>query len=245
MNPLDRKVDEYVAALANARDGFLRVHAALVAAHPGWEAGKDARLNLVAKPVNLILTAIANMRVTQHAVAHPQFWQQTIAPELNTEATIAGPLFELQTFYRFGFFQFLMASVEHGLRAIQRTVVDGVDKQADQPFWKVYTTLFRAALPLEAANRHINLFAFLAVLRNTIHNNGVYYPLKHENATFMVGGKTYEFRDGEIVRVFGWEYFIEWLDYVREALEDLLNAPAVAAPREIPDIATFPIPITV
>lgn len=137
---------------------------------------------------------------------------------------MAGPQFELQTFYRFGFFVFLMSGLEHGLRAIQPPVVKGAAGQSDDKFWKIYTSLFRAALMPERADKHINLFAFLSTLRNTIHNNAVYYPEHHKDHTYVVGERTHEFKDGKIVDVFGWDYYAEWLGHVHEALGDSLKS---------------------
>lgn len=242
MSALDDTVQRYVTGLAIERDKWLALRSELGKDHPGWADGRDARLNLVAKPANLIFSAIVDLRVTQHAVAHPAFWAKAIAPELNSEALIAAPLFELQTFYRFGFFQFMMSSIEHGLRAIQPIVVHGTEGQADQPHWKIYTSLFKAALPHEKAEQHTRLFGFLSALRNTIHNNGVYYPVSHSDATYTIGERTYTLKDGERVDYFGWEYFIEWLPYIHAALADLLRAPVVVSPNEIADIAMFAIP---
>lgn len=238
----DDIVQSYIAGLARARDSFLALREELLTAHPDWQDGKDARLNVLVKTVNLIVSAIVNLRLTQYYAVNPLFWSTAIAPHLNTPELIAPQLFELQTFYRFGFFQFLTSAVEHGLRAIQPLVVDGVDSQSDQAYWKIYTSVFRKSLKPDAAARHINLLAFLSALRNTIHNNGFYYPLKHENADFRVGDKRYIMRDGERVDFLSWENMIDWLPLIRDALSDLLHAPSVAQQRYISDLASFPFP---
>lgn len=242
MPTVDEVTQSYVTGLAVARDGFLDLRRELGQAHPDWRDGEDARLNLVGKPANLIMSAIVNLRLTQHAAVHPQFWRTCVAPELNTEAIIAAPLFELGTFYRFGFFQFLMSSIEHGMRAIQPIVVEGLDTQADQAYWKIYTSLFKAALAPEVAARHGNLFAFLSALRNTIHNNGVYYPQKHADAAYDIGGKNYTLVNGKRLDLFGWEHFVEWLPLIQGALRDLLRAKRVVSPPHISDLASFASP---
>lgn len=136
----------------------------------------------------------------------------------------------------------LVSSLEHGTRAIQPLVVQGVDTQADQAFWKIYTSLFKAALPLHTAQRHISLFAFLSALRNTIHNNGVYYPLNHCDTEFTIGGTVYRLVNGQRVELFAWEHLILWLPLIREAMTDLLNSVAVVTYDHISDVASFPIP---
>lgn len=231
----------YLASLVGERDAFLALHGELQESHAAWVPGKDARLGLVAKPVNLIFTACVNIRLTQRVIAFPQWWAANVEGSLNNEEAIKGPMFDLQTFYRFGFFQFLASNIEHGLRAIQPRVVDGSEGQADEAYWKVYTTLFRAALAPEVALGHINLFAFLSTLRNTIHNNGVYYPPNHQDASFEIGGRTYIFRDGQTVDAFGWDHMIAYLPHIRAALADLLRSPKVATVPEILDFAYTPL----
>lgn len=88
------------------------------------------------------------------------------------------------------------------------------------------------------AEVHTHLFDFLRLLRNTIHNNGVYYPVNRKDAAFAIQGRDYILECGKRVDVFGWEYFIEWLDPIREALADVTSAPAVVAPDQISDIAS-------
>ncbi len=229
--------EEYIAGLIRARASFIALHQNIAVAHPEWVSSQDARTNLLAKPVNLILIAIVNLRVLQDVVSSIDFWRWRVDPLLNTPETIRPPSFEQGTFYRFGFIQFMLSNIEHGFRAIYARVVSDTDEPAHQAFAHVYSGLFRAVLTEDQAEAHTKLFDFLRLLRNTIHNNGVYYPVNKRDARFTIHGREYVLEFGKRVDVFGWEYFIEWLDPIRDALADVIDAPAVIKVDHISDIA--------
>ena len=235
------EVEGFIVALFRERDAFVALHTELSTAHREWVPGKDARLSLVAKPINHILSACVNLRLTQQALAFPQWWAINVHPDINTEKAMEPAIADVLNFYRFGFFQFLCSNMEHGLRAIQPSVVKGVDSQADTKYWKVYTTLFQAALREDLAEQHINVFAFLATLRNTIHNNGVHSPPDHKDAVFVIGNREYHFRDGCVVEAFGWNHIISYLPHIREALTDLMRSPLVSLVPRISDFASTPL----
>src|SRR5947207_1686286 len=94
----DSLIEDYITGLALARDTFLRLRAQLGRAHPHWRDGDDARLNLVGKPSNLLLSAIINLRLTKHNLHKVEFWRSCIAAEFNTPEFIIAPLYELSTF---------------------------------------------------------------------------------------------------------------------------------------------------
>lgn len=64
----DADIETYVTGLALARDRFLQLRAQLGRDHPNWREGEDARLNIVGKPSNLLLSAIINLRLTRHSL---------------------------------------------------------------------------------------------------------------------------------------------------------------------------------
>jgi hypothetical protein len=65
----------------------------------------------------------------------------------------------------------------------------------------------------------------------------VYHPASGRDASFSIRGKTYSLIVDQRVEYFGWEYVLEWLGPIREALADLLSAPSVATIEYISDIA--------
>jgi hypothetical protein len=236
--PDQEAAERFIAQLTLERAAFLALHQRVVGAHPEWPKQHDARSNLLAKPVNLILTAIVNLRLTQQYLPHVAFWRQHISPEFDSAESIGGSYFEQNTFYRFGFFLFLLSNIEHGFRAIQPRIVKGTDIHSQQPFEQVYRSLFNALLPSERAVEVATLYDLLRTMRNTVHNNGVYSPHNQKDVSFNVAGQAYDFRVNRRVEYFGWEFFIRWLGPIRESLASLIDAPEVVAIPTIADIAS-------
>lgn len=229
-----------LADLERERAAFLALHSRVAAAHPDWVSKNDARTNLLAKPINHVLMAIVNVQIVQRVLVYVDFWRTNVSPDLNTPELIGPPYFEQNTFYRFGFFLFLLSNIEHGFRAIQPKVVRGIDEHSDQPFAQVYSTLFRAVLTPALAAEHGNTFDLLRTLRNTVHNNGVFSPNIRKDAEFTVAGTKYSFVVGKRADYFGWEHFIGWLPPIRSALTDVTDAPLVASVQHISDVASHP-----
>jgi hypothetical protein len=238
--PDQEAAERFIALLDRERAAFLALHRRVIAEHPEWLQQHDARSNLLAKPVNLILIAIVNMRLTRQFLPHVEFWRSQVSPTLDSAESIGAPYFEQNTFYRFGFFLFLLSNIEHGLRAIQPRIVKGIDVHSQKPFEQVYRSLFNAVLAPARATELGTLYDLLRTMRNTLHNNGVYSPHNQKDVAFSVAGQAYEFRVNRRVEYFGWEYFIRWLGPIREGLADLIDAPAVLAVPVISDIASHP-----
>ncbi len=57
---------EYLQSFAVERELFLVLHQRVCAEHPEWVTNGDARSNILAKPVNLILTALANLHLLEN-----------------------------------------------------------------------------------------------------------------------------------------------------------------------------------
>jgi hypothetical protein len=236
--PDQEAAERFIGQLDRERAAFLELHQRVAAAHPEWLREHDARTNLLAKPVNIILIAVVNMRLTQRFLPYVDFWRSHISPAYDSPSAIDQPYFEQNTFYRFGFFIFLLSNIEHGFRAIQPRVVKGVDSHSQQPFEQVYKSLFDAVLPAAKATELTTLYDLLRTMRNTVHNNGVYSPRSQKDATYDVAGRVYEFRLNRRVEYFGWEFFIAWLDPIRRSLAEVVDAPAVTAITSISDIAS-------
>lgn len=236
--PDQEAAERFIAQLDGERAAFIQLHQRVVAAHSDWLQQQDARSNLLAKPVNIILIAIVNMRLTQHFLPYVDFWRTYISPAYNGASAIDQPYFEQNTFYRFGFFLFMLSNIEHGFRAIQPRVVRGADVHSQQPFDQVYRSLFSAVLSPARATELTTLYDLLRTMRNTVHNNGVYSPHNQKDAVFEVDGKRYEFKLNRRVEYFGWEYFIGWLDPIRRSLAEVVDSPTVSTIPAIADIAS-------
>jgi len=238
MTPDEKRAffDKYVGAFASEREKFLALHTQLAQLHPEWIGQQDARTNLVAKPVNFLLTTIVNLRLLQHTVGDMQFWTVAVNATMDEPKNVEAAAFELITFYRVATLVFLFSAVEHGIRAILRGVSPTAPTEG--AYYGVYMRLLKQDAQVAQADDHVNLLDFLRTLRNTIHNNGVYLPVNGKDRDFTIGGKKYEFRVGKRAEFFGWDTLLDILDPLRKLMRDLLEAPEVACLSSIEDVAS-------
>lgn len=228
--------DDQVRAFSAERGQFVALHSRVAKAHPDWAPRNDARICLLGKQVNFLFTTIVNLRLLQHAVDDMRFWSLAISRELDRPDKVAPAVFELITFYRVATLVFVFSAVEHGMRAMLRTIRPSA--QADGPFYSVYIAILRSDCTVAHSRDHINLLDFLRTLRNTIHNNGVFLPTNGKNVDFTIAGRTYQFRVGRQADFFGWDTLLHILPPLRTLLSDLMDAPEIEAISFVEDVAT-------
>ena len=239
MQPINQELEifnRYLHLFKIEREQFFALHRQMVTNHPEWIRNNDARTNLLAKPVNFLLTALANFHLYRYAMHDIRFWEMTIGlnPVPPHEAEAAG--FELMTFYRVATFTFLFSSIEHGCRAILRTI--DPTAHSEGAFKTVSDHLFTRAATVTNASKHIQLLDFMRIMRNTIHNNGVFLPVNGRDIEFVIDSHTYNFISGKRAEFFGWDTTLQILPPIRLLLVDLINAPEVLSCPMIEDIAS-------
>lgn len=81
------------------------------------------------------------------------------------------------------------------------------------------------------------LLKLLQLSRNTIHNNGVFYPQKQTDDAVTYNGKTYEFKHAKPISFINWHFLIDHIDDVRELFTVVISNPIIIGIQdEIPDM---------
>ena len=82
----------------------------------------------------------------------------------------------------------------------------------------------------------MDLLDLLRLVRNTIHNNGVYFAPDGQDAVVTYKGITYHFYHGKAVDFASWDLLLEIADAVRQLLLDVIADQAVSGvPGQIAD----------
>lgn len=137
---------------------------------------------------------------------------------------------ELDVLVRFAAIQGMLSAYEADIRGIVR----GIDRTAcgggNAAFQSVVSWLLARC---DAANL-VSLTELFRLLRNTIHNNGVYQPSNGGDEAITVDGVTYEFRVGAPVDFVGWTFVVSAGQRLVRLLRTVANDPFVAAVSSIP-----------
>lgn len=129
---------------------------------------------------------------------------------------------EFANFTKVGFMHALFSSLESSLRLFLRALDPAACNGGMAEFKSIYDCLFRsklAAAPMDGTQ----LLDPLRLVRNTIHNNGVYFNRRGGNVTSNWQGGTYEFKQGAPVDFVTWEFLIQVSDSLMTLLREIVN----------------------
>ncbi|MFP5380459.1 MAG: hypothetical protein ACLGHP_12080, partial [Vicinamibacteria bacterium] len=129
--------------------------------------------------------------------------------------------------------QMTFSMLETTFRALLRTLDPQACSRGTAPFDGVAKCLLKTHLdqPPDA----LALVDLLREVRNTVHNNGIYFHRDWQDKAVQFRGVTYNFQIGKSVDFVGGPFLVERLDDVRELLWAVVTHPNVIGIPTIPD----------
>jgi hypothetical protein len=82
---------------------------------------------------------------------------------------------------------------------------------------------------------HENLLDLLRLIRNTIHNNGVYFHRSGNNESVDYKGNIYNFNIGKPVDFVTWDFLFEVTDEVVDLIVDIVKSNELSTINQIID----------
>jgi len=181
----------------------------------------DARITAFSKLINVLNSLqIAFTFVSKHQL-HKQWWD-AIARALLPDADRQIYANEFVNFIKVGFVHAIFSSIESSLRLFLRALDPVACNGGMAEFKSIYDCLFSSKLAT-APTDGTQLLDLLRLVRNTIHNNGVYFSPRVSNVTLNWQGQTYEFRQGVPVDFVTWEFLIRVCDSLRALLRRVVE----------------------
>lgn len=197
--------------------------------YSSFDPRKDARITAFSKMINVFNSVqLALTFVSKHLL--DLNWWKAVATEEIPASDARIYVNEFMGFSKIGFVQFLFSTTESSLRLFLRALDPTACDGGMGSFKSVYECLFRSnlsACPPEG----IELLNLLRFVRNTIHNNGVYFHRNGQDATVTWRGTPYEFRQSAPVDFVTWGFLLEVSDATRALIYTVVtdaNLGAVA-----------------
>lgn len=198
----------------------------LIAAHPNWDSEKDARITSFSKFINVLnSTQLAFVFISRN-LPNNGWWQDISKEPVSTSDRLAYTR-EFQNFVKLGFVQFSFSSIESAFRIFLRAIDPGACSGGIASFKSIYECLLRSNLSSAPAGA-VELLDVLRHVRNTVHNNGVYFDRGGMNAQAIYKGVTYHFRHGQPVDFVHWGLLLTLTDDVRQLLVQVVSDKAIA-----------------
>jgi hypothetical protein len=196
----------------------------LAAAH-GWDVGKDARITAVGKFFNVVAGAELGIVITGDLLKDN--WWHEHAQDGTSPAQKQKVAFEFQGWIKVGFVTFINAAIESSFRNLLRALDPAVANGATAEWKSIYTALLkRVSVP---SHEPEDLLDLLRMIRNTIHNNGVYLSPKGTDLTVTYQGSRFQFTHGHAVQFASWQLLLQLAVDAFDLLLSVVESPEIVA----------------
>jgi len=221
---------DIISQIQQVRDSFYASKDRLIAAHISWDKDKDARVTLFHKCANVLNDVQLGLVFIQFHLTQ-QHWWKSIAKENIPDHDKKIYIDEFVMFMKIGFLQFVFSSIESSFRIFVKTVDPTACAGGTAEFKSIYAFLF-ARFGLQKWEPLLDL---LRCVRNTIHNNGVYFHRLGKNETVAYNGINYSFVIGMPVDFVDWAFLIGMMKDIDSMLWEVTNHPELIAAHSIID----------
>lgn len=195
---------------------------------------KDTRITAFSKMINVLNSVQLAMTFVSKHLLDLNWWKAIAREEIPvSDARIYAN--EFMGFSKIGFVQFLFSTTESSLRLFLRALDPTACDGGMGSFKSVYDCLFRSHLSARPPEG-IELLDLLRLVRNTIHNNGVYFHRNGQDATVTWRGTSYELKQSAPVDFVTWRFLLEVSDAARSLMYTVVtDANLRAVAHEITD----------
>ena len=187
---------------------------------------ENFRTTLISRPLNSIVLQILIFKVNHATIYNHDWWDKINVPVEGRK----GFTERFDMFYKhYGFIQFI-SIVESEFRVLVRKISPGLCNNGNASFISIYKKVF-SELKLTEYN---DLFDFVRLIRNTIHNNGIYLPERNTGDKKLIfKSKSYTFKYGKRINFFFPEFLAEIEEEIFECLFKIVDNKRIRNLKEI------------
>jgi hypothetical protein len=200
---------------------------ALLSRHPEWEVTEDARAATLNRMISVGNCAHLALALSGRYLTSPEWWITELGIS-HTEENRKAYTVEFVQFAKIGFLQSTFSCMESGLRIILREIDSTACNNATSAFKSVYDCLLKSKLSAEPPNA-VDLLDLYRNIRNTAHNNGVYFRRTGSDETVTYKGNHYEFRSGQALDFVDWDDVVYLTKDAASLVRIIMDDPVVAA----------------
>lgn len=220
------------STLRTVRDSALSRRQAHVQQHPNWNSETDARITTFTKLITGLNSTALALTFMSQSLLTAKWWEDSDdAPSYSPQSIRYA--WEFGIFAKVGCVQLVFSAVESGFRIVLRAIDPAACSGGTAEFKPVYDCLLCSKLASTPADG-IQLLDLLRVIRNSIHNNGVYFHRNQRAGEILYRGVRYEYQHGQAIEFATWSLLAELSAGVVELVDAVVADPIVTI---IPSIA--------
>ncbi len=202
----------------------------IISQFSSWNPINDARITIFSKCINVCNSAQLAFAFMHFNLTDNQWWKQIATREIPTN-DIQIYLKEYDMFTKIGFIQFSFASIESAFRLYVKTLDPTACSNGTAEFKSIYSYLLKR-LNLQS---HENILDLLRLVRNTIHNNGVYFHKNGNDEIVIYKGIVYHFNIGTAISFVTWDFVFEIIKDLEDVIVDVIKSKEISDIIEIQD----------
>ncbi len=177
---------------------------------------KDARITSFVKLINVFNSLLLTFVFARNGIDEGD-WRESIGGE-----EFGLWIQNFDDFVKIGYIHNISLVIESSFRIFLRAIDPKACVRGMSEFKSIYECLFNSKLA-ESPAEGIKLLNFLRLIKNTFHNNGVYFHQSGVNTTINWKGQIYEFKQGEPVDFVTWDFVLNLSDALRILLRKVVE----------------------
>jgi hypothetical protein len=186
---------------------------------------RDARVAVFSKCAITMNTAFVGFILIRDELLDRKWWKEHIT-EID-DATMTKHIEDLEMSMRGAFLSRFFASLESSFRYYCREVSPGACNNGAGNFKNIYDHLFsknKFNLP-----NYIPLLDLWRNMRNTIHNNGKFYPDNQQDCEVQYKGSKYKFEVGKVSQFLTWDLLLNLIPDTKDMLINIVNSSTLVS----------------
>jgi hypothetical protein len=186
-----------------------------------FDPKKDIRLSSFGHLLTTINSTILTLTYFCQYLMKKEWWFAYIS-ESYSESTIVKKVNRYSWYGRASLFHFSFSTFESTTRLILRALDSSACKNGTAEFKSIYSCLLRNKLS-EYPESSLEFVDLLRCIRNTIHNNGIYFHHRFQQEQVVWKRKKYNFIFGQPVAYTNWDFCLLLVDEMRKLLEIIID----------------------
>ena len=210
----------------------------LTAANPGWNPQKDARLLSLGKFINVCERTQFGLHILG-SMLDDDWYQSNMENETQQDPEYKMILtVEFEKSLKYGFGMSLFTVIESSFRIFLRSIDPTACKGATTAFDSIHKCLLGSKhLNFPAVDRQAadELLEIVRLVRNLIHNDGVYFDEYGSDKTVIYRGVQYQFYHSKPVDFVYWDLLLTLVDDLRRLLIQVISHPRIVMQIQVTD----------
>ncbi len=190
----------------------------------------DARYTIYNKIINVLNTANFGYVFLCKYLSNKEWWLENEKLGVEVE-TMRNTCQEFEMSIRISLIQNITYAIESSFRTFSRSIQPGACNNGMAEFKSIYASLFKKT----SLQKHEELFDLFRNIRNTMHNNGLFYPLNGKNQTIKFQNREFIFEVGKHCNFVDTELIVQLSANLIVAIKDLVESKEFTDLKLIPE----------